>query len=121
MPEITFYRQRRRDGGTRTGIDIDGNSALDRFEAGTDDPDPALVWYVDVRCVGPSLPRTSHRARMWLLQHEVALTGVVLALAHELEAGSDPSDLPLRKTSRIGKPPVAVTVACSAVRRLEAK
>jgi hypothetical protein len=46
MSTTTFYRQARRDGGMRSGIDIDDNPAFMRFEEGRSedfDPTPALA------------------------------------------------------------------------------
>jgi len=62
MPTITFYRQARRDGGIRTGIEIDQNTVLMRFDRGRKESDPALLWCVDVRCSGARLPREPETA-----------------------------------------------------------
>ena len=34
MTTINFYRQARVDGGKRTGVEIDGETVLERFESG---------------------------------------------------------------------------------------
>jgi len=41
MPTITFFRQARNDGGVRTGIEVEGQTVLSRFE-GEEADDPAL-------------------------------------------------------------------------------
>jgi hypothetical protein len=122
MPTINFYRQFRRDGGFRTGVEVDGESVLMQFDpgdAGGDEPDPRLVWYVDVSCRGGSLPREVGAVRRWLLRHEAGITRTIHALAKSVPQGIDPSDWPLRKEAKIGLVKLAVT--CSVVRRLEAQ
>jgi hypothetical protein len=119
MPTITFFRQARRDGGIRTGIDIDDHTVLSRFETGTRDDDPTLLWYVDVRCEGTRLPRDVEAARQWLLRHDDSIRQTLDALARQVPDGLDPSEWPLRTTKRLGG--ASVTIACSAVRRVEAR
>jgi hypothetical protein len=119
MASIVFFRQRRRDGGTRTGIDVNGRTVLDHFEEGKGEPDPALVWYVDVRCEGPRLPRTAESAQQWLINHGPAFSREIDNLADELTAGIDSDTSPLQHVARriTG---AKVTIACSAMRRIEA-
>jgi hypothetical protein len=119
MSTITFFRQARRDGGIRTGIDIDDRTVLSRFEAGGREDDPALLWYVDVRCAGPRLPRDVEAARQWLIRHEAAVRQALDALARQAPDGVDASEWPLQTTKRLAG--ATVTVACSAVRRVEAR
>ena len=119
MTTITFYRQARRDGGIRTGIEINGNTALSRFDDGTADSDPALLWYVDVKCSGKSLPVDPEEARGFLIRHETQIRQAISGLADEIPAGVDPDAWPVRRTAR-AKAGFTIEVACSAVRRLEA-
>lgn len=118
MSTLTFYRQARRDGGVRTGIEINSNTVLARFEQGSEDGDPALVWYVDVRCEGARLPAEPEAARAWFIRNESAITRLLEALADEVPSGIDPGDWPLRKEHQLSTG-VRVTVACSAMRRVE--
>src|SRR4051812_6199543 len=121
MPTITFFRQARRDGGVRTGIDIDDRTVLARFESGRErDDDPALLWYVDVRCSGPKLPREVRAARQWLERNEQPIVDALEGLAKQVPGGLDPSEWPLRSTKRLTNG-VTVVVACTAVRRVEAR
>ena len=53
MPNLTFYRQKRVDGGVRTGVELDGETVASLFEEGDPERDPALLWFVDLRCEGP--------------------------------------------------------------------
>jgi hypothetical protein len=119
MPTITFFRQARRDGGIRTGIDIDDQTVLSRFD-GPEDDDPTLLWYVDVRCSGPRLPRDAEAARQWLERNAKPIVAALEALADRVPTGLDPSESPLKLSRRLSNG-VSVTVACSAVRRAEAR
>ena len=40
MPNLTFYRQARIDGGIRTGIELDEDTVFEYFEEGGSEPDP---------------------------------------------------------------------------------
>lgn len=120
MHSLTFYRQARRDGGVRTGIDIDEDTVLVRFDPGKDEPDPALLWYVDVRCRGARLPRDADGAREWLQRQSKTIKRLLEGLADEVPAGADPDQWPLLKEARVG-PGVTITVACAAMRRADAQ
>jgi hypothetical protein len=96
MPKIDFYRQKRVDGGVRTGVEVDGEGAFHQFEPGRRDSDPALLWFVDVRCQGRSLPTGAEAARRWLLDNTGVIQGGLRALAEEFRAGMDPGVYPLQ-------------------------
>ena len=119
MPTITFFRQARRDGGIRTGIDIENQTVLSRFE-GSEDDDPTLLWFVDVRCTGTRLPRDAEAARLWLERTEKPIVAAIESLAKQIPTGLDPSESPLRSTRRLSNGG-SITVACSAIRRAEAR
>ena len=119
MSTITFFRQARQDGGIRTGIDIDRDTVLARFEAGDENADPALLWYVDVRLEGKKLPRTPEAARNLLIEKGPSIRSALLRTAEELAAGMDVSDWPLQRRATIGAG-VRVNIVCSAIRRVEA-
>jgi hypothetical protein len=121
MHTLTFYRQARRDGGVRTGIDIDDDTVLVRFDPGREDSDPALLWYVDVRCRGTRLPRDADGARDWLLRQAKTIKGLLESLAGDVPVGADPDQWPLTKQARVSPAGVTITVACSAMRRVEAQ
>jgi len=119
MANITFFRQAREDGGIRTGIDVDDRTALSRFE-GSEEGDPALIWYVDVRCSGKRLPSDPEEARTWLERHESQIAGMLETLAKRLPQGLDPSEWPLTFSKRLAGQ-IDITVACSATRRVAAR
>lgn len=104
MPELSLFRQGRADGGVRSGLMIDGISALQRFEAGDREDDPALLWYVDVVVEGKSLPRDPDLAREWFLRHREVLQEALSATADKFRGGFDkdqgPSQVPISTLSR---------------------
>jgi hypothetical protein len=120
MSSIVFFRQRRGDGGTRTGIDVNGRTVLDHFEEGKGEPDPALVWYVDVRCEGARLPKTAESAQQWLIDKGPIISQGMDDLAEMLTAGIDSDTWPLQHALRRNGA-VRITIACSAMRRVEAQ
>jgi hypothetical protein len=104
------------------GVELDDDSLLLHFQPGKktdDEPDPTLVWYVDVSCKGGSLPSAPEAVRRWLLSHESQIVRVIEALAESLPQGIDPSDWPLRREVKSGS--VKITISCAAVRRIDAK
>jgi hypothetical protein len=125
MPELTFYRQARRDGGLRTGIELDGSTTLlADFQEGLpelqDDPLAAsLVWYVDVRCHGDDLPTEPEAARHWFLENRITIEEGLGALAEQVAVGTDDA-FPVRWADFPGAPEgVQIEVVCSAIRCLE--
>jgi hypothetical protein len=120
MKTLNFYHQKRRDGGIRTGVDLDGDPVLEAFKPGCGPVDSALEWFVDVRCSGRRLPADGEAARAWLLQRGDAIGGQLAEMADELRAGIDP-DWPLTRTMPEAANGVEVEVVCSAIRRLTAR
>jgi hypothetical protein len=124
MTRLTFYKQRRRDGGVRSGIELDDETTLlwnfRDPEPGTED-DPlgsALDWYIDLRCQGESLPLHPEAARAWFLENAPAFREAALALAQEMSAGWN--DFYPVRWGRFSRLPEGVTaeLVCSAVRRV---
>ncbi len=121
MATITFFIQTRQDSGVRSGVDVNGNSVLTRFNAGSgDEPDPAIRWYVDVRCSGMVLPSGGDGARQWLAEHAPQIKAALLAAAQQIPAGIDPGDWPYRYESKIGAAR-KISIVCSAVRQVDAR
>lgn len=89
MSTVLFYRQARRDGGYRTGIDVDGEPMLHRFEEGRDDSDPVLLWFVDLSLEGAALPVDAEAVRDWLLLQKPEIVKALSEFATELDAGVD--------------------------------
>ena len=100
MDELNFYHQKRRDGGLRTGIDTNDERVLERFEPGNAAQDSALLWFVDVRCSGESLPAEPELIRRWFLDRTGTIQAGLRSLAVELSAGMD-RDWPLKKEIRL--------------------
>ena len=120
MKTINFYRQARVDGGMRTGVEIDRETVLERFERGNKEEDSALLWFVDVRCSGGNLPGETEAAREWLLEKAPIIQAGMRQVASELGAGIDFCAPILRKIPNVGKG-VTVGICCSAIRRLHAR
>lgn len=121
MPQLTFYRQKRRDGGVRTGIDVDGETLLHEFRDGSEDIDPALQWWADVRCKGARLPTEPSAAREWFLAHAEPIQAGLKTLAAEIRPGVDFDAWPV--LWKMPKPPrgTQITIACCASQRLPAR
>jgi hypothetical protein len=117
---LTYYQHKRRDGGVRTGVEIDGVTALHRLQKGKREADPVLRWFVDVRCRGPKLPRDPEAARDWLLAHADTVHHALNQLAGELQGGMEPDILPLHWA--VPNPPAGIkmVIVCSVTKRLDA-
>ena len=120
MATLAFFRQERVDGGVRTGIDVDGQTVLQDYQPGSDEHDPALLWYVDLRCEGDSLPATAQEARPWLIDHAPAITQALRELAEELTAGIDHELWPYERKVPGVQEGVHTRIVICAVRRLAA-
>jgi hypothetical protein len=120
MKTIVFYRQVRVDGGKRTGVEIDGETVLERFERGNETEDSALLWFVDIRCCGSHLPDEAEAARKWLLEKGSIIQKGVSDLVNELSAGIDFSTPISRKIPNVGDG-ITIEICCSAIRRLQAR
>lgn len=118
MGKLVFYRQKRQDGGTRTAVSIDDTTALHHFEAGPDPSDPALLWYVDLRCEGARLPADPEKALHWLRRQAPVIRSAFAQLAARLRAGKGADGWPLQ--CDVPNPPrgVRMTLVCSATRRV---
>src|SRR5260370_39414020 len=87
MPVITFYRQARRDGCIRTGVELDGDVLFGRLEGGSTDFDPVLTWYVELQCAGENLPQEAEVIRQWLIDRAPFFQTGRESLAQELDTG----------------------------------
>ena len=123
MRRITFFRQKRKDGGVRTGVDVGHDTVLSRFRAGAGDRDPTLIWWVDVRAEGPALPETGEEAREWFVSQKGVVQQALVSFADELSIGLDVSDSPVKRVVPPGKGngrKTTLSIVVSAVRRLDA-
>ena len=115
MHKLTFYHQKRRDGGLRTGVDLDDERVLERFEPGDLARDSVLEWFVDIRCRGETLPSEPEEIREWFLSRSGPIQTALRQLADDCAAGID-KDWPLKREipSSDG---VGMAIYCSAMRR----
>jgi hypothetical protein len=116
MPKLTYYQQQRADGGVRTAIFTEHETLLHHFEEGSDDTDPTLLWFVELRCEGRRLPAEPEPARQWFLDHAELMRNGLKALAERLEVGMD-ADWPLLWPMPAAPRGVRVTIAISVARR----
>jgi hypothetical protein len=120
MKTLNFYHQKRRDGGIRTGVELNGERVLEEFKPGRRPLDSALDWFVDVRCRGRRLPDEPEAIRKWLLERSDDIQGHLAEMASELRAGMD-RDWPLASIIPGVPNGVEVKIVCSAIRRLTAR
>lgn len=119
MDKLNFYHQKRRDGGLRTGIDLNDERVLEQFEPGDVPQDSALLWFVDVRCSAERLPSEPEAIREWFLARGETIRAALRELSSELSAGMD-SDWPLKKEIATSDG-VKMAIYCSALRRLSGR
>ena len=93
-PVITFFRQSRRDGGLRTGIDLNDELVYGNY-VGPEDFDPVLDWYVDFQFSGPSVPGDRKRIKRWLISRSDEVRRVLRQQIAELRSGIDHEALPV--------------------------
>ncbi len=117
--KLIWYRQKRFDGGIRTAVDVDDVHLLHQFENRCRNPDPALLWFADLRCEGPRLPTTAERARQWLLENSSVIQQAFRTVAEEFRAGIDNDTWPLLRRVEEFPGRVKAVVAFTAVRRLD--
>src|SRR5690606_7736918 len=89
MPTFTVYRQRRADGGLRTGVALNDVTCAQSFEPGSYDDDPSLEWYIDIRGEGSGVPDTAELLLEWLHQLSTVIQPGVTAAAAQIEVGVD--------------------------------
>jgi len=118
--KINFYVQARVDGGRRSGIEVDGETVLGRFEEGSGEFDPALLWYVDVRCKG-GLPSEPGKARNWLLAQSELLVLEFKKLGDELQVGLDAGLWPLQRKVEGAPRDAEIIIVCSSLRSVASR
>ena len=122
MHRLVFFRQKRYDGAVRTGVELDDELIAHRFSGGHADPDPALLWYVDLRCEGEGIPDGSDEAAHWLLEQAAVIQDGFCRFSEHIRAGLDPDIYSLNWTDFPDAPErVSLQIACSAVRRVDGR
>jgi len=121
MPTLTFHRQKRADDGVRTGVEVDGRTLAEDFQEGSEEHDPALLWYIDLRCEGDSLPTETESVLDRFRRESEALTSVLHSAADEIGAGVDSESLPHQSKFHDRVPDAVIQVAVSAMRRVASR
>jgi hypothetical protein len=88
MPGLKYFKNARSDGGIRTGVALDDDVVLEEFKEGRE-PDPALLWYVDVVFESDDIPADIEAVRQWLLRQRSWLATALEEIASKLEIGVD--------------------------------
>ncbi len=117
---ISFYRQRRRDGDLRMGLEVSGDTVAQQFIEGSDEPDPAIEWFLDVRAQGNRLPRSALGIEKWFRDHAAVIRTGLRALADQLPAGIDADSWPLQWPIPGAPAAIKLHIVCSAIRRSRA-
>jgi hypothetical protein len=119
MKQLIFYHQKRRDGGLRTGVEVNDEPVLEEFKLGRQPEDSRLLWFIDVRSIGTKVPTQPEPVRRWLLQIGPSVRTALRELAEEIRAGID-SDWPVKKD--VPSPQGTKTaIYCSAMRRMDGR
>ncbi len=120
MKKLTFYHQKRRDQGVRTGVELGDERILERFEPGClKEDDSKLLWWIDVRCSQKSWPSEPEEVRDWLLNNAQNIENGLKALATELRAGID-VDWPVKHVDN-RHTGAKIEILCSAMRRVDGR
>ena len=114
MAKLLFYRQERADGGVRTGIELLGSPIAERFEEEASEPDPVLLWAVDLRCDGAGVPESPDDALRWLSDLTPAISAGFDRAAATIGVGIDP-DVSIRLFSDFDGLPaeVSLSIGCA--------
>lgn len=121
MDKVIFYYQERQDGGTRTGLEGNDASLLESFQAGSDERDPLIVWYVEVECHGEFGDLAALGAgREWLYRYGGGVRKALQSAANRLGAGLDVELEPWKWDVPDMSETISATVVVSATRRLAA-
>src|SRR5262249_22852861 len=121
MPKLVFYRQKRYDGGIRTGVELDDDRVSDWFDPGPDENDRALLWDIDLGCEGAGVPDEPEVVLDWLLEQGPIIRDGFSRFAEHLRYGFDPDIYTVKWMDfRTVPQDVTMLIACSAVRRVDA-
>jgi hypothetical protein len=121
MTSLLWYRQKRVDGGIRTGVEVDDETVLGLVQDIPDEPDPVLAWYVDLRCEGAKLPTKPEEVRRWLIEQAPVIRAGLAAVAAELSAGMDADIWPLQRPLAKAPRGVKMRLVCAATRRVHGR
>src|SRR5687767_10291784 len=94
MGYVLYFRNVRRDGGIRIGIEANGERLFHQFIDGPEikdlaDENPAINWFIDLFFEGKSVPAQPERIRKWLAKLGPFVRKGLESLAEDLRAGVD--------------------------------
>ena len=119
---LTFYCNAREDGGVRVGVSLGPITVHEIFRIDGDEYDPSLVWSIELRCEGETLPTEPHEVDPWLQARSTVIKAALSAYAEELRRVSERSgEYPLRWLTFPGLPASeSMEFFCTAQRRVDA-
>jgi hypothetical protein len=122
MSKLLIYRQKRLDGGVRTGVELNGEILAEELVAGSAERNPTLLWFVDVRGDGAGIPDDPDVLWEWLGRSSSIIKNGLESYAAGLAEGID-SDIHVVTKSDLASLPddVYIAVACSALRRSDGR
>jgi hypothetical protein len=118
MNSLTYYRQKRVDGGLRSGIELNGESVGSDFVEGAADRDPGLLWYLDIRCRGRALPKTDGDAIQWFIDYADIIEDALKDASKKFIAGIDADAWPVQIPITALPKGVQGDIVCSSMRRV---
>ena len=70
---MLFFKNVRRDGGVRIGVEMDGERLFHSYVDGPEvesvgDENPALDWYLDIGFEGKAVPSDPDKVKKWLIR-----------------------------------------------------
>lgn len=117
MSVLKFFKNARNDGGVRTGIALDDEVVLEDFKEGRE-PDPALLWYVDLVFESDNIPSDIEEIRAWLLAQRPWVATALEEISSKLEIGIDQDWSPFSYVLGHAPRGVKATLTGAAMRRV---
>ncbi len=123
MRNLLYFRNVRRDGGIRLGVELDGERLFHQFIDGPKvngiwDENPAIDWYIDILFEGKNILGEPEKVRKWLVQIKPFLQKGLAELAQNLLAGVDEDALPLTHTVSHSPPGLQIAFKIMAIRKI---
>lgn len=110
MNKVVFFWNDRMDGGVHFGLVANDVLLFDELKDGSGESDPALNWFVDIKCESKSLPKGAAEIRNWILNLAPQINQALDALASKLEVGTDGDISPFSIKTKVSAHPASVHI-----------
>lgn len=110
MKHAIFFWNARLDGGVHLGLAANEDVLFDDLREGSGEPDPALIWYVDIFCESRSMPKSPSEIRNWFLQLSPHINRCFDALVKKLEIGVDGGLYPFSQRAKVKGLPAVISI-----------